>query len=214
MMDMRKILPPVAVLFGLIVAFGSGLTGCGSGSCEEEEFKSLLLPAAAEDDTEEALTESPVPFTTIDSGITCLSALAFVKIAKQWTPEAVESDYAVTESGYPVDSHGDYFAGALVIRNLDAYNGLIAMGCLAQPAVPLTIDWTTQTMVVVSLKSRNGCPVSASAEIQNQTDGVARLTAFAEYIPQGSCMFEYGQTFIIDQLGAKARFSVNTTCGD
>jgi len=212
MMDMRKILPPVAMLYGLM--FGFGLTGCGSGSCEDEEFKSLLLPAVAADDTEEALTESPVPFATIDSGITCLNALSFARIPKQWTPEAVESDYAMTESGYSGDSHGDYFAGALVIRNLEAYNGLIAMGCLAQPAVPLTIDWTTQTMVVVGLRSRNGCPMSASAEIQNQTDGVARLTAFAEYVPKGGCMFEYGQTFIIDQLGAKARFSVNSTCGE
>jgi hypothetical protein len=214
MMDMRKIVSSVTVLCGLMVVFGFGLSGCGSGSCEEEEFKSLLLPAVEENDTEEALTESPVPFATIDSGITCLNELAFSRIPKQWTPEAVESDYAVTEAGYSVDSHGDYFAGALVIRNLEAYNGLIASGCLAQPTVPLTVDWTTQTMVVVSLKSRNGCPVSASAEIQNQTDGVARLTAFVEYIPKAGCMFEYGQTFIIDQVGAKARFSVNSTCSE
>lgn len=212
-MDMRKKLPPVALLYGLIAVLGSGLTGCIGGSCEEEEFLSLLLPAAAAD-TEEALTESPVPFATIDSGITCLNEPAFSRIAKQWTPEAVESDYAMTGGGYSVDPHGDYFAGALVIRNPEAYNGLIASGCLAQPAVPLTIDWTTQTMVVLSLKSRNGCPVSVSSEIQNQTDGVARLTAFAEYFPKSGCMFEYGQTFIIDQVGAKARFSVNTTCSD
>ena len=164
-------------------------------------------------DTESTDTDSTTMYTAFDGGITCLTELAFVDIKKRWPTEVVESDYAVTDNTtYGGDKRGDYFAGALIVRTLAAYNGLINLGCLSQPAVPLNIDWTSQTLVVMSVKSRDGCPVSAVKEIHEQSDGIARLTDTVEFIPKGGCRFEYGETFVVNQLGAKARMSLNTTC--
>ncbi len=182
----------------------SALFGCTDCPAYRE---SLLAAPLADSDT--AWLPSERTATTAEAAITCLDATTVFALDEH--EDGLEGDMKGM-SGHA--QYGDYLAAAFIVSTAEGLAALASAHCL-NPGTPLpSVDFTSQTLVILSLHSDTGCGEQLTAELFETAGGEVHLqVSVAWSAGREDCRFDIDRAFIIDDAPeARASVDLSISC--